>query len=72
MLAAFAHRIQGAGPAVGVVGGLLLGLFAFSSFFLVLSLLLTRGVALAFACAIVVALVVHGVSLLIGRRVGLA
>ena len=72
VLAAFAHRIQGAGPAVGVVGGLLLGLFAFSSFFLVLSLLLTRGVALAFACAIVVALVVHGVSLLIGRRVGLA
>lgn len=72
VLAAFAHRIQGAGPAVGVVGGLLLGLFAFSSFFLVLSLLLTRGVALAFACAIVVALVVHGASLLIGRRVGLA
>ncbi|HYS98566.1 MAG TPA: hypothetical protein VEM94_09215 [Candidatus Dormibacteraeota bacterium] len=72
VLAAFAHRIQGAGPAVGVVRGLLLGLFAFASFFLVLSLLLTRGVALAFACAIVVALVVHGASLLIGRRAGLA
>jgi len=72
VLAAFAHRIQGAGPAVGVVRGLLLGLFAFSSFFLVLALLLTRGVALAFASAIVVTLVVHGASLLIGRRVGLA
>jgi len=72
VLAAFAHRIQGAGPAVGVLNGLLLGLFAFSSFFLVLSLLLARGIALAFACAIVVALVVHGASLLIGRRVGLA
>lgn len=72
VLAAFAHRLQGAGPAVGVVRGLLLGLFAFSSFFLVLALLLTRGVALAFACAIVVALVVHGASLVIGRRVGLA
>jgi len=72
VLAAFAHRVQGAGPAVGVLRGLLLGLFAFSSFFLVLSLLLARGIALAFACAIVVALVVHGASLLIGRRVGLA
>ena len=72
VLAVFAHRIQGATPAVGVVRGLLLGLFAFSSFFLVLALLLTRGVALAFICAIVVALMVHGAALLIGRRVGLA
>ena len=72
VLAAFAHRIQGAGPAVAVVRGLLLGLFAFSSFFFVLALLLPRGVALAFACAIVAALVVHGLSLLIGRRLGLA
>ena len=72
VLAAFAHRIQGAGPAVGVVRGLLLGLFAFSSFFLVLALLLTHGVALAFACAIVIALAVQGASLVIGRRLQLA
>jgi hypothetical protein len=72
VLAAFAHRIQGAAPAVGVVRGLLLGLFAFAAFFLVLALLLTRGVALAFACAIAVALVIHGASLLVGRRVGMA
>ena len=72
VLAAFAQRIQGADAAAGVVRGLLLGLFAFSSFFLVLALLLTHGVVPAFASAIVVALVVHGASLLAGRRLGLA
>ena len=72
VLAAFAHRLQGSGPATGVVRGLLLGLFAFSSFFLVLALLLPHGVVLAFACAVVVALVVHGASLVVGRRLSLA
>ena len=72
VLAAFAHRIQGAGPAVGVVRGLLLGLFAFASSFLTLSLLLPYGIALAFAAAIAVALIVQGASLLAGRKLGLA
>jgi hypothetical protein len=72
VLAAFAHRIQGAGPAVGVVRGLLLGLFAFASFFLVLSFLLPVGIAIAFAAATGVAVVVQGASLLAGRRLGLA
>ena len=72
VLAAFAHRLQGSGPATGVVRGLLLGLFAFSSFFLVLALLLPRGVVLAFACAVIVAVVVHGASLVVGRRLSLA
>lgn len=72
VLAAFAHRLQGAGPAVGVVRGLLLGLFAFASFFLVLSLLLPAGIALAFVAAVAVAIVVQGASLLAGRRLGLA
>ena len=72
VLAAFAHRLQGAGPAVGVVRGLLLGLFAFASFFLVLALLLPHGILLAFAAAIAVAVAVQGASLLAGRRLGLA
>lgn len=72
VLAVFAHRLQGAGAAVGVVRGLLLGLFAFASFFLVLSALLPVGVGLAFVAAIAVALVVQGASLLAGRRLGLA
>lgn len=72
VLAAFAHRLQGAGPAVGVVRGLLLGLFAFASFFFVLSFLLPAGIVIAFAAAIALALVVQGASLLAGRRLGLA
>ena len=72
VLAAFAHRLQGAGAAVAVVRGLLLGLFAFASFFLSLSLLLPEGIGLAFAVAIAVVLTVQGASLLGGRRLGLA
>ena len=72
VLAVFAHRLQGPAPAVGVVRGLLLGLFAFASFFLTLSSLLTYGIALAFVAAIAVAVVVQGASLFAGRRLGLA
>lgn len=72
VLAAFAHRLEGAGSAVGVLRGLLLGLFAFASFFLVLALLLPAGIAIAFVAAIAVGLVVQGTSLLAGRRLGLA
>jgi hypothetical protein len=72
VLAVFAHRVEGAGPAVGVLRGLLLGLFAFASFFLVLALLLPNGIAPAFASAIASALVVQGASLVAGRRLGLA
>ena len=72
VLASFAHRIQGAGPAVGVLRGLLLGLFAFASFFLVLALLLPSGIAIAFGSAIAAVLVVQSASLVVGRRLGLA
>lgn len=72
VLAGFAHRIQGAGQAVAVLRGLLLGLFAFAFFFLVLALLLPTGIALAFGFAIAVALLVQGASLVAGRRLGLA
>lgn len=72
VLAVFAHRIHGAGLAVGVLRGLLLGLFAFASFFLTLALTLPDGIMLAFALASAVALAVQGASLAIGRRFGLA
>ena len=72
VLAGFAHRIQGGEPAIGVLRGLLLGLFAFASFFLVLALLLPEGLALAFASAIIAAMLVQGASLVTGRRLGLA
>jgi hypothetical protein len=72
VLTVFAHRLEGREAAVGVLRGLLLGLFAFASFFLALALLLEQSVALAFAVAIAVAVVVQTASLLVGRRLGLA
>jgi hypothetical protein len=72
VLAAFGQAVQGSDAAVGVVRGLLLGLFAFASFFLALTLLLPQGVPIAFAVAILVALAVQAASLIAGRRLGLA
>jgi hypothetical protein len=64
VLAVFAHHQSGPAPAVGVLRGLLVGLFAFAGFFLVLTLLLERvGVALAFAAAIALALAVQAGAL---------
>jgi hypothetical protein len=64
ILTAFGHRLQGAGAAIGVLRGLLFGLFSFAGFCLVLALgLVPLGIAGAFAAAIVVALLAQGVSL---------
>lgn len=50
--------------AVGVLRGLLLGLFAFASFFLVTAGLIEQaGIALAFTAAIAVTFAVQGASL---------
>ena len=72
VLAVFAHRLEGADAAVAVVRGLLLGLFAFTGFFLAVTVVLPYGVAIAFAAAIAVALAVEAVSLAAGRRLGMA
>ena len=72
LLAIFAYRIEGSAASAAVLRGLLLGLFAFACFFLALSALLERDVLLAFAVAILVAAVVQGAALLVGRRFGLA
>lgn len=72
VLAVFAHRLEGAAPAIGVLRGLLLGLFAFAAFFCVLALTLSSGIGLAFAAAIAAALAVQAASLYTGRRLQLA
>jgi hypothetical protein len=60
VLTVFAHQQQGAAAAVGVLRGLLYGLFAFACFFVVLALLLApAGIALAFAVALAAALLVQ-------------
>jgi hypothetical protein len=73
VLAVFAHRIGGAPPAIGVLRGLLLGLFAFAVFFFALAELLEpQGIAFAFIVAIVLAAGVQMLSLAVGRRLGIA
>lgn len=69
ILAGFAHHLEGPGPAVRVLRGLLLGLFAFAGFFFVLALLIERaGIAPAFAAAIATALVLQAGALWAMRR----
>jgi hypothetical protein len=69
ILGVFAHRLQGAAAVARVLRGLVLGLFAFASFFLVLALLIERvGIAPAFAASIAVALAVQAGSLWVLRR----
>lgn len=73
ILAMFAHRTDGAEAAVAVLRGLLLGLFAFSSFFIALALLLTVvGTVGAFAVACAAALLVQGATLWRTRRSGVS
>ncbi len=69
ILAGFAHHLQGAGPAIRVLRGLLLGLFAFAGFFLVLALSIERaGIGRAFAAAIATALILQSGALWALRR----
>jgi len=64
ILTAFGHRLQGAGAAIGVLRGLLFGLFSFAGFCLVLALgLVPLGIAGAFAASIAVAVLAQGISL---------
>jgi hypothetical protein len=65
ILTVFAHR-TGTAPAVQVLRGLLLGLFAFAAFFVILGASIERvGIATAFVLAIVGALAIQGGSLLL-------
>lgn len=69
ILAGFAHHLDGPGPAIRVLRGLLLGLFAFAGFFFVLAFSLQRaGIAQAFAAAIVAALLLQAGALWVMRR----
>ncbi len=71
-VAAFAHHQHGPAAAVNVFRGLLMGLFAYTSFLFTLALLLERaGIAIAFAAAILVVCLLQGASLwLLQHRTG--
>ncbi len=69
ILTVFAQRQRGPAVAVGVLRGLLLGLYAFATFFLVVAtLIMPLGVALTFVVAILSALLVQAGSLGSMRR----
>jgi hypothetical protein len=62
ILTVFAHR-SGPAPAIQVLRGLLLGLFAFTGFFVVLGGSIERiGIAAAFAAAVVTALAIQAAT----------
>jgi hypothetical protein len=64
ILTAFAHRQQGPAAALGVLRGLLFGLFAFAAFCVVLGVcLVPLGIPGAFGAAVAVAGLVQGASL---------
>ena len=64
IMTVFAHRLQGAGAAVRVLRGLVVGLFAFCGFFVVLSAAIERiGVGPAFVAATVATVAIQGGSL---------
>jgi len=66
ILTIFAHRDQGPAAAAHVLKGLLYGMFAFTGFFITLSLLIKHtSLAVAFGAATLTALTVQGVSLLV-------
>jgi hypothetical protein len=68
VLTVFSHRQHGPEAGIGVLRGLLLGLFAFGAFFTVLAaLLVPAGPALGFVGALAAALSVQGASLLVLR-----
>ena len=69
ILTIFAHRNQGPAAAAHVLRGLLYGMFAFTGFFITLSLLIKQvSLAAAFGSAILTALIIQGSSLLILSR----
>ena len=69
VLAAFSQRGRGARAAVQVLRGLLIGLFAFTGFFVVIASTLERvGIAAAFIVATLVTLVIQAGSLQLMRR----
>jgi hypothetical protein len=69
ILSIFAHRNHGPAAAAHVLRGLLYGMFAFTGFFLVLSLLIERtSLGISFGLAAFTALAVQGMSLLVLRK----
>ncbi len=71
VLAGFTHSAQGAAQAREVLRGLLVGLFAYTGFFVVVNLTLeTLGIAVSFGIAVLSALLIQGTTLSARRILG--
>jgi len=69
ILGVFTHALQGPAPAARLMRGVVLGMFAFTAFFLVVSVLIERaGLGATFALAILVALGVQAATLRLLNR----
>ena len=69
ILAAFTHRLDGAAAVAQLMRGVVLGLFAFSAFFLIVALLLVpAGIAMAFVAAALVAFGIQATTLWLLRH----
>lgn len=69
ILTVFAHRHQGSAGAINVLRGLVYGLFAFASFYLVLGLLIKDySLTLSFSTAALAALLTQGITLFVLRQ----
>jgi hypothetical protein len=69
VLAVFAHRAQGPGPAAQFLRAVVIGSFAFAAFFVVVGTTLTRaGIGATYLMATICALAVNGGVLYLGRR----
>lgn len=69
ILSTFSHHFQGPVAARRMLRGLMTGFFTFAVFFLVIAATIeTWGVGLAFALALGVALLMHGVSFIVLRK----
>ena len=68
IFAIFTQKFQSAGAARQLLRGLVVGSFAFSTFFLLIALLIVpAGIAIAFGCALLGVFVVQGCSLFFGN-----
>ncbi len=69
ILTIFAHRHNGSAGGINVLRGLVYGLFAFASFYLVLGLLIEgQSLTLSFSAATLAALLTQGITLLVLNR----
>jgi hypothetical protein len=68
-MAVFAHRSEGPAAAGEVLWGLLIGSFAFATFFLVVALALaTHGILWTYLAAVLASVAVNAVSLILSQR----